>query len=1082
MATCATFAAAQNIPLATWTIGRPAISILRRPCLLSRSGPRCVRSFSTSILNQREKPRKEFFPAYDAKAVEEGWYEWWESQGFFKPMSITGRNGDDAPKFTMITPPPNVTGSLHIGHALTLSIEDAVVRWRRMHGYDVQWIPGTDHAGIGTQSVVEKMLMREKQVTRHDLGREDFVKEVWAWRKKYGDRILNQMRRMGASVDWDNMFFTMDQPRYEAVQNAFMQLYRDGLIYRNTRLVNWCCALETVISDIEVDYKEIEGQTFLSLPGRQDSVEFGVLHRFSYPIVDADPNGIQQLTVSTTRIETMLGDCAVAIHPKDERYQALHGKSVYHPILKRKLPIICDDQLVDMEFGTGVVKVTPAHDTNDYACALRHGLPIVSMFDKLGRLNEHCGLQALVGQDRFDVRPTIIDMLSEAGCYEGKDTKHSMRVAVCSRSGDVIEPMLQPQWYIRCKDLADISKTQVQEDAMRIHPEHHTQEWYRWLDNIQDWCISRQLWWGHEIPAYQIKFGGEGRREHKGYTSHEFGLLDSYSVFLELWVVASDEIKAKEEAQLLLEKEGIPSDTPYTLVKDEDVLDTWFSSALLPLSALGWKGTVNEPIPTRYPIQVMETGFDILFFWVSRMAMLANHFSKAAPFNDIFLHAMVRDAQGRKMSKSLGNVIDPLHVIEGVSLDTMKKALLNGNLPLSEIQRSTCNLENEYPSGIPPCGTDSLRFALVAYTQQTRQINLDISNVIQTSHFCNKLWNLFKFGLGRLDEFSNEKALLPKASGLSLASRYILSRMADTVEKCHNGFESYKLFEATDALRRFIVEDVCDVYVEFSKATLNKGDVSEEEKHTTLQVLHACMDVSLRLTHPFMPYITEELWQHLKDKTLSKDTPRSPSLMLESYPTIEQFSGLHDERVEDHFRVVLSIIHASRSLRQSHQISVGQQLPFRIWCDDAALLDSRGPLKLYMDEIKNFVKASDLSLVDAETHGASLDGWTAKAIDSKLKILVPTTQIMRAQLERAASKGGDLITVVNEKKIRFNKKLCKVKQDMEKLTARMSKNGYEEMVPEQIKENNRKRYEMLQMEQTTLENDLKALDDIENQL
>ncbi|KAG0181230.1 hypothetical protein DFQ29_008933 [Apophysomyces sp. BC1021] len=918
----------------------------------------------------------------------------------------------------MITPPPNVTGSLHIGHALTLSLEDAMVRWRRMHGHDVQWIPGTDHAGIGTQSVVEKMLMREKQVTRHDLGREAFVKEVWAWRKKYGDRILNQMRRMGASADWDNMFFTMDKPRYEAVQNAFMQLHRDGLIYRNTRLVNWCCALETVISDIEVDYKEIEGQTMLRLPGRSDSVEFGVLHKFSYPIVDADPNGIQHLTVSTTRIETMLGDCAVAIHPKDERYKSLHGKNVYHPILKKKLPIICDDQLVDMEFGTGVVK----------------------------------------GQDRFDARQIVIDMLNSVECYKGKDTNHAMRIAICSRSGDVIEPMLQPQWYIRCKELANISKRQVEEGAMKIHPDHHVQEWHRWLDNIQDWCISRQLWWGHEIPAYQIRFNDEKKLNEK-----------------ELWVVASNEADAREEAQLLLGKEGVPSDTPYTLVKDEDVLDTWFSSALLPLSALGWKGATNEAIPTRYPIQVMETGFDILFFWVSRMAMLCNHFAKAPPFNDIFLHAMVRDAQGRKMSKSLGNVIDPLHVIEGVSLDTMKQDLLSGNLPISEIKRSTCNLEKEYPNGIPPCGTDSLRFALIAYTQQTRQINLDMSNVVQTSYFCNKLWNLFKFGLGRLDNSHSQNAFLPHTSGLSLANRYILSRMADTVTKCHNGFESYRLFEAADALRRFIVEDVCDVYVEFSKATLNKANLHADEKNVTLQILYACMDVSLRLTHPFMPFVTEELWQHLKDKTLSSDTLRPQSLMLERYPTIEQFSGLHDEKV------VLSIIHASRSLRQGHQISVAEELPFSIWCDDSELLNSQGPLQLYMNEIKNFVKASDLEIIDAKTHGTSLDGWTVKTIHSKLKVLVPTSQIVRAQLERATSKGGDLITVVNEKKVRLNKKLCKVRQGLEKLAARMGEEGYDHMVPDSIKDKNRQRHKMLQLEENTLENDLKLLNLVESQ-
>ncbi|KAI8638523.1 hypothetical protein BD408DRAFT_453612 [Parasitella parasitica] len=471
----------------------------------------------------------------------------------------------------MITPPPNVTGSLHIGHALTFSIQDAIVRWKRMNGYDAKWIPGTDHAGIGTQSVVEKMIMKERGLTRHDMGRPAFVKEIWKWKEKYGNHILHQMRRMGASLDWDSEFFTMDRDRYEAVENAFIRLYNDGLIYRDTRLVNWCCALETVISDIEVDYKDVTGKTLISLPGRSKPVEFGVLHNFSYNIVDPDTDGIQELTVSTTRIETMLGDCAVAIHPKDDRY--------------KEIPIICDDQLVDMEFGTGVVKITPAHDPNDYACARRHQLPIESIFDKLGRLNSNCGIPELVGHDRFEVRDTIISKLSELGSYKGRNDKHVMRIAVCSRSGDVIEPLLQPQWYIKCKELANISKKQVENNQMQIAPEQFAQDWYRWLDNIQDWCISRQLWWGHEIPAYQVKINGNPH--------HDQG---------ELWVVGSDKSKANLQAVELLKKEGYPQNTTFELIKDDDVLDTWFSSGLLPLSALGWRGRQDESIPASIAI------------------------------------------------------------------------------------------------------------------------------------------------------------------------------------------------------------------------------------------------------------------------------------------------------------------------------------------------------------------------------------------------------------------------------------------------------------------------------------------------
>ncbi|RCI06467.1 hypothetical protein CU098_011490 [Rhizopus stolonifer] len=969
----------------------------------------CLKSLMTDAKKTMiPKPSKPFAPTYVAKSVEEGWYEWWQSQGLFRASSSDFIPAIQEKKpFTMITPPPNVTGSLHIGHALTFSVQDAIVRWRRMNGYDVQWIPGTDHAGIGTQSVVEKMLMKERGLTRYDLGREAFIDEVWKWKEKYGNHILHQMRRMGASLDWEKEFFTMDRDRYEAVQNAFMRLHKDGLIYRDTRLVNWCCALETVISDIEVDYKDITGKTLVPLPGRSKPVEFGVLHNFSYKVIDPKIDGIQELTVSTTRIETMLGDCAVAIHPQDERY--------------KEIPIVCDEELVDMEFGTGVVK----------------------------------------GHDRFEVRETIIDMLTRLGSYKGRNDNHVMRIAVCSRSGDVIEPLLQPQWYIKCKELAAISKKQVEDNRMTIVPDHFTQDWYRWLDNIQDWCISRQLWWGHEIPAYQIK---TATGQHK-----------------ELWVVGSDKNEANSRAVELLEKEGYPKDTPFELIKDDDVLDTWFSSGLLPLSALGWKGREGEDIPNRYPLQVMETGFDILFFWVARMAMLSNHFANEnVPFETIYLHAMVRDAQGRKMSKSLGNVIDPLHVIEGVSLQSMKDSLRTSNLPQKEIGTSIRNLEKEYPNGIPPCGTDSLRFALVQYTQQTRQINLDISNVIQTSHFCNKLWNLFKFGLGRLEQNPglelDSMSIIKEAHHSTLANRYILSRMADTVSKCHQAFENSRLFEATDALRRFVVEDVCDVYVEFSKSNLSKPELSEKEKNSTLKILHACMDISIRLAHPFMPFVTEELWQHMKS-TLPELNHHSnaPSLMVERYPDNTSFAQMYDRQVEDHFKVVLSIIHASRSLRQGNQISIGKELPFTIVYDDVKILDDNGPLKLYMNEIKGFVKASHITLVDTQAN-MNMNTWTTKAIDDKLKILVPTTAIVKAQLEAAASKGVDIETVIQNKNAQLTKKLTKVELDLEKLNIRMSKPGYESAVPENVKEKNNQRLTMLLLEKNALQNDLNTLD------
>ncbi|CAO3700745.1 unnamed protein product [Rhizopus stolonifer] len=998
-----------------------------------------------------EKPTKPFMPTYDAKAVEEGWYDWWNQHGLFRASSSDFSNKPSKAPFTMITPPPNVTGSLHIGHALTFSIEDAMVRWRRMNGYDVKWIPGTDHAGIGTQSVVEKMLMKERGLTRHDLGRTAFIKEIWNWKQKFGDRILHQMRKMGASLDWDNEFFTMDEKRTKAVENAFMRLFKDGLIYRDTRLVNWCCALETVISDIEVDYKDIQGKTWVQLPGRSQPVEFGVLHNFSYQVVDPENNGIKELTVSTTRIETMLGDCAVAIHPDDERYKSLHGKYVYHPILKKEIPVVCDKDLVEMEFGTGVVKITPAHDPNDYACARRHNLPIESIFDKTGKLNENCGIPEWAGRDRFEVREGVIQKLEELGSYKGRNDKHVMRIALCSRSGDIIEPLIQPQWYLNCQDLAKISKKQVEDGKMKILPEQYTQDWYRWLDNIQDWCISRQLWWGHEIPAYQIKLDTQ-------YDQN-------------LWVTGADKKNAESNAKKLLAEKGYAKHINFELVKDEDVLDTWFSSGLLPLSASGWDGLQINKIPSRYPIQIMETGFDILFFWVARMAMLSNHFTgNQAPFETIYLHAMVRDAQGRKMSKSLGNVIDPLHVIEGVSLDQMKQDLLKSNLPEREIKLSAENLEKEYPNGIPSCGTDSLRFALIQYTQQSRQINLDISNVVQTSYFCNKLWNLFKFGLNKLEQDPMQADFdLSQGSQLTLVNKFILSRMADTVSKCQSAFENHRLFEATDALRRFVVEDVCDVYVEFSKATLSKQE--HYDKNATLKVLYACMDVSLRLAHPLMPFVTEELWQQMKTRLPVLQQKQAPSIMVEEYPTVDQFNHFYDKGVEDHFKAVLSIIHASRSLRQVNQISVVKELPFVIWCNESKSLG--GPLESYLSEIKSFVKASDIQLRDKQPEDMS--HWTVKVIDENLKIFVPTTHIIRAQLENAATKGIDINEAIQNKSKQMNKKLNKVMNDLEKLHTRMGKPGYNDSVPDIVKEKNGQRIIVLSLEKETIENDLKVL-------
>ncbi|CAJ0637074.1 10855_t:CDS:10 [Entrophospora sp. SA101] len=862
------------------------------------------KSFNNVII---KKPSRNLSKNYDPAIVEEGWYEWWESKGFF---SSNQEVDDPSKRFVMLAPPPNVTGNLHIGHALTLSIQDAIARWYRMSGYQVSWIPGTDHAGIATQSVVERKLYSENKITRHQLGKDEFIKEIWKWRELHGNQIIQQMKRLGSSLDWNNLYFTMDETRSQAVKKAFIKLYNDGLIYRDNRLVNWCCALETVISDIE------------------------------------------ELIVTTTRVETILGDIAIAIHPDDPRYKILHGKEVIHPLLNKRLPIIYDSELVNMEFGTGVVKVTPAHDRNDFLCAKRNKLPIINIFNKNGTLNDNCGITNFVGKDRFKVREIIIKMLEDQGYYRGKELNHEMRIARCSRSGDIIEPMLQPQWYIKCRDLATRALKDVKEGNIMIKPGHHIEEWNRWMENIQDWCVSRQLWWGHPIPVYHLTF-------YNQITGHH-----------ELQLAATSKAEAEKHFEKYLKEINIEALT-YTLVQDEDVLDTWFSSALLPLTALHWAG--DDKIPYNYPNSMIESGFDILFFWISRMTMLCTYFSGEPPFKQILLHSM-----GRKMSKSLGNVIDPLSVIEGITLKQMQESLHGSNLPKDELEKSIKLLSKEFPQGIKTCGTDSLRFSLISYTRQSRQINLDISNVIAIKSFCVKLWNLFKFSNDRFEKLNHSTEIQKKSprlgvislkeeyqQNLKLVDKYILSKLSKTIDICNNEFNNLKLCEVTDSIRSFIVDDLCGVYLEFIKPTLygNREKVDERDQQVSLKVLEICLDSSLRLLHPLMPFITEELWQNLVIRNKNKGLAPE-SIMLVDYPNLRDFDICKDEQVEKEMKIILDVIHASRSLRQSSNLPLGQPLPFIIWTDDKFLSSDQGPIKKHLKEIKNFIKASEIRLID----------------------------------------------------------------------------------------------------------------------
>ncbi|XP_050394719.1 valine--tRNA ligase, partial [Patella vulgata] len=730
-----------------------------------------------------------YSPAY----VEAAWYDWWVKEGFFK-AEYGGRDPSKTKpedKFVMVIPPPNITGSLHLGHALTNAVEDTLARWHRMNGKMVLWNPGCDHAGIATQVVVEKKLMREQKLTRHDLGREKFVDEIWKWKNEKGDRIYHQLRRLGGSFDWDRACFTMDPKLCKAVTEAFVRLHDMGLIYRSVRLVNWSCALNSAISDIEVDKKELEGRTFLPVPGYKDKVEFGVLVSFAYPVENSE----DRIIVATTRIETMLGDTAVAVHPNDERYKHLHGKSVQHPFFDRKMPIVCDD-FVDMSFGTGAVKITPAHDQNDYDVGMRLKLPFLTIIDEKGNITEDCGQFA--GMKRFDARKAVLQALKDKGLFiEIKD--NPMVVPICSRSKDVIEPLLKPQWYVDMKDMSKDAVDAVKNGDLKLIPEMHNKTWYSWLENSRDWCISRQLWWGHRVPAYFINI--DDPNIPKGTDSD-----GSY------WVSA----RSKEEAlQKAADKFKVSKDK-IKLSQDEDVLDTWFSSGLFPFSIFGWPDQTPD-LEAFYPGALLETGHDILFFWVARMVICGQKLMGKLPFKEVYLHAMVRDAHGRKMSKSLGNVIDPLDVIQGITLPELQQRLEDGNLDQKEMEKAKLGQKKDYPSGIPECGTDALRFALVAYTSQGRDINLDVLRVQGYRFFCNKLWNATKFALLSLGEDFKPTECFKLNGKEGEMDKWILSRLSLAVELCTNGFASYDFPAVTTGCYNFWLYELCDWYLEYMK-------------------------------------------------------------------------------------------------------------------------------------------------------------------------------------------------------------------------------------------------------------------------